>query len=295
MKRILASIVLTVLLLASTLSTAAPKKKLWPRWQVNNPLSTKTNNYTFWDYFLKKYVHPNADGINLVAYGQVSDQDKESLHRFLREMSQIHIDTYNRKAQEAYWINIYNALTVDLILRHYPVKSIMDIKISGLFSPGPWGAKLIKVEEIPLSLNDIENRILRPIWNDQRIHYAINCAALSCPNLQRTAFTANNVDSLLNMATRQYVNSPRGTDIQNGQLILSTMYIWYKSDFGGNDDDIIDWLEIYANPVLQNRLKFIRKISKTQYNWGLNIWKGTLPIQKQTTQKIKNKKIRHRR
>ncbi len=150
MKRIFASTLLIVLLASAGLSHAAPKKNLWPRWQVNNPLSKKTINYRLWANFLKQYVHTNSKGINLVAYADVSEVQKRALRSFLKYMAAIHIDSYNRKTQEAYWINLYNALTVDVVLRHYPVKSIMNIKISGIFSPGPWGAKLIKVEGVPL-------------------------------------------------------------------------------------------------------------------------------------------------
>lgn len=186
-------------------------------------------------------------------------------------MATIHINSYNRKTQEAYWINLYNALAVDVVLRHYPVKSIMNIKILSLFSLGPWGAKLIKVKGIPLSLNDIEHRILRPIWNDQRIHYTANCASISCPNLQKTPFTPRNLESQLNTAAREYINNNRGTELKGNKLIVSSIYIWYKADFGGTDDDVIDCLELYATPVLRNRLKFIKKISANQYNWKLNL------------------------
>lgn len=269
MKRIFAAL---LLLLMICQAHAAPKKDLWVRWQVNNPLSTKKISYTEWANFLKKYIHTNSNGINLVAYSRVTDEDKYKLIKFLNRMARIHIDSYNRREQEAYWINLYNALTVDVVLRHYPVSSIRKIRISGLFGSGPWGAKLIKVEGISITLNDIEHRILRPIWNDQRLHYALNCASISCPNLQNVPFTGENLENLLNQGAKTYINSAQGAQLKNDRLTVSSIYYWYKADFGGTDDDIIDWMEIYAKPVLRDQLKFVKKISGDYYNWTLNAW-----------------------
>lgn len=260
MKRIFAASLLFFLFCFTQLTYAAPRKDLWIRWQVNNPLSKRKITYPEWASFLKKYVFTNKDNINLVAYSRVTEADKRMLHRFLRRMAHIRINLYNRRQQEAYWINVYNALTVDVVLRHYPVNSIRKIRISGLFSAGPWGAKLIKVEGVSITLNDIEHRILRPIWNDQRIHYALNCASMSCPNLQKVPFTPTNLETLLNKGAHAYVNSPRGTDLQDGKLTVSSIYYWYKADFGGTDDDVIDWMEIFANPVLRTQLKFVKMI-----------------------------------
>ena len=86
-----------------------------------------------------------------------------------------------------------------------------------------------------VSLNDIEHRILRPIWKDARIHYAVNCAAVGCPNLRRTAFTGDNAESLLELAARDYVNNPRGARFDDGGgLVVSSLYSWYREDFGGS-------------------------------------------------------------
>ena len=292
MKRISLSIVSIALLCLCTVALAAPKKDLWPRWQVNDPLSKKTIDYKPWAGFLKDNVHTNAEGINLVAYANVTPFDKKILSNFLRHISSIHIDTYNRREQEVYWINLYNALTIATVLKHYPIKSILDIKISGWFEPGPWGAKLIKIEGIPVSLNDIEHRILRPIWNDQRLHYALNCASMSCPNLQKQPYTSKNLTKLLNTAATEYVNSNYGTEVKNDKLIVSSIYVWYKEDFGGTDDDVIDFLGIYAKPPLKDELIYIKKINGNRYNWALNLW--TAPKKQVTDQKLRKVK-KHRR
>ena len=122
----------------------------------------------------------------------------------------------NQSEQFAYWVNLYNAKTVDLVVAHYPVRSIRDIGISGLLATGPWGKKVVRVEGVDLSLDDVEHKILRPLWRDPRIHYAVNCASAGrCPNLARSAYTGASLEAMLKVAARDYVNSPRGASIQN--------------------------------------------------------------------------------
>ena len=169
----------------------APKANLWDRWTVHDPAATTPIDHSAWDKLLVTYVSEHADGVNRVAYARVTDTDRATLTKYIADLQAISISRYGRGEQLAYWINLYNALTVELILDYHPVDTIRDINISpGLFSFGPWDKKLISVENERLSLNDIEHRILRPIWRDPRIHYSVNCAAIGCPNLQRVAFTS---------------------------------------------------------------------------------------------------------
>ena len=158
-----------------------------------------------------------------------------------------------------------------LVATRYPVASIRDIDISpGLFSRGPWDKKLVTVEGEALSLNDIEHRILRPIWRDPRIHYAVNCASLGCPNLQRRAFTGANGDALLDRAAHDYVNSPRGVHFDGRRLIVSSLYVWYGEDFGGSDTAVIGHLRRYAAPALAATLAAATSIGDDSYDWALN-------------------------
>src|SRR5262245_26932648 len=159
--------------------TAAPRAELWPRWQQHNPQNPAQIDFTFWNSFLAKYVdaqHPS--GIHRLRYASVSAEDRQALQHSIIVLQTFPISTYNQQEQQAYWINLYNALTVSVILAHYPVASIRDIRLSGLFSTGPWQAKLVIIEGEKVSLDDIEHRILRPIWQDNRLHYALNCASL---------------------------------------------------------------------------------------------------------------------
>ena len=181
------------------------------------------------------------------------------------------ISTYNRSEQKAYWINLYNALTVDLILSRFPVASIRDINISpGLFARGPWGAKLVTIEGERLSLDDIEHRILRPIWSDRRVHYALNCASLGCPNLQPSAYTSDNSEALLEKGAREFINHPRGVAIQEGKLRVSSLYIWFQEDFGRGAADLMAHWQEYAEPRLAEALAEYQGGLAHDYDWRLN-------------------------
>jgi hypothetical protein len=257
-------------LLSTVQSHAAPQAELWPHWQVNAPESVILIDHSAWAGFLQKYlVVAKGEGPNLVRYAGVSVEDQQLLADYLTKLSQASVAQLNRAEQKSYWINLYNALTVKTILDHYPIESIRDIK-SGWFSAGPWDLKLINIEGLELSLNDIEHRILRPIWQDNRIHYAVNCASYSCPNLQPEPFTAENSERLLDQAVRDYVNSPRGVRSVRGRLVLSSIYDWYQVDFGKSEGAILNYLQTLALPALADRLKTFQGKVSYDYNWQLN-------------------------
>ncbi|MEE2732670.1 MAG: DUF547 domain-containing protein [Pseudomonadota bacterium] len=249
---------------------AAPKAEPWPKWEAHDAASTVVIDHSAWQQILDRYLsatgEPQATRFD---YGAVSAQDKLLLAGYLSTLQNTRILTYNRAEQFAYWINLYNAATVNLILDHYPVESIRDIKF-GFFSFGPWNEKLLKVEGEALSLNDIEHRILRPIWKDNRIHYAVNCASIGCPNLALKAYTADNTQSLLQQGAVDYVNHPRGVAVSGKDLQLSSIYDWYQSDFGGNEEGVIEHLLKYANPELTGRLSGHDLDVDYHYDWGLN-------------------------
>lgn len=264
------------LILMVSASWAAPSKNLWPRWQVHNPQSKQTINHQAFQVFLNHHVVHTDSGINAVKYAQVSDADQAKLHRYIKHLTHIDIDHYNRDVQMAYWINLYNALTIQVVLQHYPVKSIRDIDLgsgglfSSLFGGGPWDAKLVTVEGKQLSLNDIEHRILRPIWQDPRIHYAVNCASYSCPNLSQKVYKGKHIDTMLDQAAKTYINSPRSVSIHNGKLRVSSIYKWYQADFGGSEKGVIQHFKHYAKPQLKHKLKAFSSIDSYHYNWQLN-------------------------
>ncbi len=249
----------------------APRAQLWERWTVHDPRAGDEIDHTTWDGLLEAYLVRDRNGVNRFAYGRVADGDRQALESYIAELARVPIGRYDRNEQLAYWINLYNALTVKVVLDHYPVGSIRDIDISpGPLSDGPWGKKLVTIEGEPVSLNDIEHRILRPIWRDPRIHYAVNCASIGCPNLQEAAFTAANADALLEAGAREYVNQPRGARIEYGKLIVSSIYVWFEEDFGGSEAGVIAHLRRYAGPELAAALAQVSRISDHAYDWRLN-------------------------
>ena len=255
----------------SNVTMAAFSKSIWSKWVKHNPCSQEIISHQEWQNFLRKHVVTNSEGIHLIDYPNLSKKDFNTVSEYISRLSHISIESYNRNEQLAYWINLYNALTVQLIIENYPIDSIQQINISpGLFSIGPWGAPIVNIATIPLSLDDIHNRIIRPIWNDPRTHYAINDATIGGANISNQAFDGKHIDQQLTKASFDYINSLRGVQLIEGKLILSKIYEWYVDDFGENDMDIIHHLMIYANEPLRKDLEHMTSINSYIYNWHLN-------------------------
>lgn len=259
----------TLLMALSLAALAAPRAELWERWAENSP-SKVAIDHAEWDEFLSRNVKAGKDGVNRIAYGRVSKADRDLLNAYVDKLQRVPIRRFSRAEQRPYWINLYNATTVKVVLDHYPVESILKISISpGLFSKGPWKKKLLSVDGEEVSLDDIEHRILRPIWKDPRTHYSVNCASLGCPNLQGRAYTAANLEQLLDDGARAYVNNPRGARVDDGRLVASSIYVWFSEDFGGNAG-VIEHLKKYAEPALARQLAGIKRIADDEYDWTLN-------------------------
>ncbi len=239
-------------------------------WDSNDSSNTSSIDHGDWQHVLDHYLVSNhASGVNRFDYNAVSDMDKQLLETYLDHMQQLDPRIYNRDVQQAYWINLYNALTIKVILNEYPVESITTIS-EDFISFGPWDDQVATVQGQTLSLNDIEHRILRPIWNDNRIHYAVNCASIGCPNLSAQAFTAANLDTQLEAAAVAYVNHPRGVNIANGELQVSSIFHWYKVDFGDTDESLLLHLQRYAKPPLRQKLQSYQGDINHDYDWNLN-------------------------
>ena len=262
-------------MLAPARARAAPDAELWRRWLAHDPASTAGIDHGAWDRLLGAHLRMGADGIARFAYGEVGAAGRRALKDYVAGFAAVRVGRLSRAGQFALWVNLYNAVTVDVVLDHFPVRSIRDIDISpGLFADGPWGRKLAVVDGEEVSLDDVEHRILRPIWRDPRIHYAVNCASLGCPDLQRRAFTAANAEALLEAGAAAYVNHPRGARFDDGRLVVSSIYRWFSEDFGGSDASTIAHLRRYARPALAGRLAAARRIADHDYDWRLNLWGG---------------------
>lgn len=261
------------LLSFSSLLYAAPKSVLWSIWEKHNIENQSVISHQIFNKILNKYLDiQHVSKIHLFDYSNVTKEDEKKLSKYIESLEKIVISNYNRKEQKAYWINLYNALTIQVVLQHYPVKSITKIGISpGWFSFGPWDAKLLKIEGEKVSLNDIEHRILRPIWKDHRIHYAVNCASIGCPNLSKKVYTSNNLEAQLEKATKEYINHPRGVTFEENELIVSSIFKWYQEDFAKNEKELIEYFKKYANSKLLKQLnEWQGNDIDYEYDWNLN-------------------------
>jgi Protein of unknown function, DUF547 len=261
---------LSCVVFACCLSAVSQATDLDQYFSRNDPRATMTVDHSAWQKILDRYVAPSPDGINLFAYGRVSASDRKALKAYLSALQAVKVTTLNADEQRAFWINFYNALTIDVVLDHYPVKSIRDISLGGFFTVGPWKKELLVVEGRKLSLDNIEHDILRKVWRDPRVHYAVNCASMGCPNLMAKPFTAVTLDRMLTHGARGYINHPRGARVDGGKLYLSQIYSWYRKDFGTTDAEVIRHIAVYAEPKLKKQLAGIDAIAGYDYDWSLN-------------------------
>ncbi len=246
------------------LGLSAPEADLWRYWDQSEESSPQVIDHSSWQTFLDQYVSRGASGVNLVAYDEAAQSGRAHLREYLRTLTDIDPRTLRRQEQLAYWINLYNALTVNVVLDHPGRKTILKMG-GGWFSRGPWGDELVEVAGQRLTLDDIEHRILRPIWHDHRVHFAVNCASLGCPDLNAEAFTSANAQRLLTEAEVAYINHPRGVSVEGGRLILSSIFDWYRQDFASNEAELVRYLASrHALAELPS------DVIRYRYDWSLN-------------------------
>ncbi len=271
MKRLVLWLSVLLAVIWQTAATAAPDADLWPLWLASDETSVATIDHSLWQRFLDRYVETDASSnVNLVSYVSVTDADRLALRDYLAMLQARDPRRYSRRAQLAYWINLYNAATVDLVLRNANKRSILRMS-EGLLSIGPWDDAILEVAGVALTLNDVEHRILRPIWQDRRVHFAVNCASMSCPNLSKVAYTAENVDRLLSENEHAYINDPRGVYFDSrGRLEVSRIFDWYLQDFAATPEELLEYLAQHADEPLGNRLRSYDRRIRYEYDWELN-------------------------
>jgi hypothetical protein len=213
------------------------------------------NMHSDWHDLLEQFV----DDQGYVNYKSWHNEGMSTLDAYLDQLCAYDIDQLknDRDAHLAFWLNTYNAFTIKLILDHYPVTSIKDIH-----NGSPWDVDWIMMKQGPLSLNDIENNIIRPVFKDPRIHFAVNCAAKSCPPLMNRAFTGNNVQHFLSKRTTEFINDEKFNHLSSGSIELSKIFEWYVSDF----TPLLPFINTYATTAVSNSAV----ISYKTYNWALN-------------------------
>lgn len=289
----------TVLLLIwGSMLSAAPQAELIPFFVTGQKTKIVTVDHSAWQTILDGYLDAeHSSRVNRFNYAKLKANaaDQKKLNRYLSYLQTHDPRRYPSAEQKAYWINFYNALVVQIVLGAYPVSSITKIH-QNLVKLGPWKEKRVEVAGKNLSLDDIEHGILRPIWRDNRIHYGINSASYGGANLAPEAYTATNIEELLEKGARDYVNHPRAVrflekdssvssrvytwfqekfgsknkSTDDNSLLISSMYDWYKDDFGFTDEDVIKHLIKYAKPKLAKRLESYKGSIEYKYDWHLN-------------------------
>ena len=241
-----------------------------PIFEINDPNSTIVVDHSSWDNFLAKYVSPDSQGLTRVCYRNVSCQDREALQCYLQQLQSTDVRYLNRNEQLAYWFNLYNARTIAVVLENYPIRSIRQVKQKFTDFVGPFDDEgAVNVLGKSLSLNDIESGIIRPIYNDPRIHYALNCASYGCPNLATRAWQSHDLDARLNAAASDYINSGRAVKSSLCGTKVSKIYKWYAGDFGG-EEGVLNHMRQYANCETLQILNRSNCISGYFYDWSLN-------------------------
>ena len=233
-----------------------------------NPTAT-TNvpppTHAAWDGLLKKYVNDQG----LVNY-QALQSDSLALNAYLQELSaNLPGSKWTQNDRLAYWINAYNAFTVQRIIRSYPVKSIKDLGGDKIFVNTPWDQHFIKLGDTRYSLNDLEQRIIRKKFDDNRIHVALVCAAMSCPKLRTEAFTGPRLNEQLDDQARNFVNNPAKNKLTPADKPqVSSIFNFYPKDFAKNGSTSVqDFINRYAT----QKIKPDATLSYVPYDWGLNV------------------------
>lgn len=267
------TVILSVLFFFSLVALpvqAVPKAELWAYWDQTDEASLKTFDHALWQQILTQYVKHGQDGVNRVAYAELGAGDGlATLTAYIEQQVSLDPRSYSKAEQLGYWINLYNALTVQRVLAYPKKGSILRMGVK-FFSIGPWNDKVADVAGEAVTLNDIEHRILRPIWQDHRIHFAVNCASIGCPNLSTTAYDGQNAQALLADGERAYINHPRGVAQRaNGKLRLSSIFDWYALDFGADERAILQYLSLHHD-TLGEALKAHAGSVKYHYDWDLN-------------------------
>ena len=270
--RLVPFIVTCASFLASGLVQAAPKSELWEYWSAHDPESVDQADHLLWQTLLTRHVIAGTDGINRVSYSTFDDTSKALLSQYINALSQAKPTQLNRNQQLAYWVNLYNAQTIQVVLDHPKTDSILSM--GPILAFGPWDEPYLEIEGKPVTLNDIEHRILRPIWRDHRLHYVLNCASIGCPNLSRSAYTPANMAAQLAQAEQTFLQHPRAVSFSDSNTLqLTSLFDWYQTDFADNEKQLLDYVA-QQRPDLAERIATLAKLKKPKikyvYDWSLN-------------------------
>ncbi|MEJ2727468.1 MAG: DUF547 domain-containing protein [Deltaproteobacteria bacterium] len=231
------------------------------------PGSAEAFDHSAFDQVLKTYVNDQGR----VDYNGIAGDP--AFKAYMKSLESADLDSMSRNARLAFWINAYNAVTIDKVIRWKPKKSVRETLIPGLWTSTKFfTSRENTVAGKRLSQDDIENDILRKQFKDPRIHFAIICASSGCPPLPRFAYTEENVQKKLAEETRKYINSERGTriDFADNTLYLSKLFDWYAADFESKSGSVLNFIKPYLDEKTLAFLERDPKIAYLNYDWALN-------------------------
>jgi len=226
-----------------------------------SPAGTDIDNRIYAS-LLKKHVknkHVNYDGFK---------KDEKLLDEYLSILSHTNVKMLSKKSRFAFYINAYNAFTIKLVLTKYP--GINSIKEIGSFFSNPWNKKFILLQGRIVTLDHIEHNILRPIFKDPRVHFAINCASKSCPALRDEPYKGETLETQLNDQAEKFINDKKNTFIKADTLFISKIFKWFEEDFSNNP---LLFIKRYMFKTFKKKLDSSGpdiKIDYLNYDWTLN-------------------------
>jgi len=225
-------------------------------------LAAQGVDHSLYAGLIEKYVK------NSVVDYQGFKNNEAKLDQYLKILEGVDTKGLSRDEQFAFYINAYNAWTIKLLLTGYPgVKSIKDL---GSFFSSPWKKKICRIDGKIITLDDIEHNILRPRFKDPRVHFAINCAAKSCPPLRSEPYHGGELDQQLDEMASAFINDPSRNRLEGNTLYVSKIFDWFEEDFNG---DIPGFFLKYAKGDLKGQLEVNKekiRVKYLDYDWSLN-------------------------
>ena len=230
-------------------------------------------DYKLWGDLLAKYYDP-AKGMD---YKALKANDAQTLDRLREQLAGVHVDFLSRKDQLAYWINLYNITTAAVVVESYPIESIRDLSTDRVIRLNVFKKPSAKTKKGPMSLKDIEDDRLRESFKDPRIHFAINCAAESCPPIRPEPYVGSKIDQQLDDQTRKFLAGPQGirVETQGGTAVVHTTKImdWFKKDFERWEGGVLGFIQRHAPADKVRQIEAAGsqiKVEFDEYSWKLN-------------------------
>ncbi len=221
-------------------------------------------DHSAFDDLLSTYV--DSDG--MVDYEGIQQAHAEVLKPYLETLANAQVDGLSPDEELAFWINAYNALTIDLIVRHYPVEDIFET-----YEDNPFEKTVGVVAGNEVSLDELEHDFIDARFDDPRFHFALVCAAMSCPPLRQEAYTGDRLDQQLEEQTRQFIRDESHNQIegQHATIHLSTIFDWFEDDFGGSPEGVQQYLATFFDGETRARLEAAAfAVEYNTYDWTLN-------------------------